>query len=180
MAQKSGYGCKCGRTSRPPPGTEFLDAETGRQKQSPKCANAHRDKDLRNEWPEIPAETPYLASYRKRAVCGDWMVVCAVICEPVSNAAFPANRAITGNFSEIGLLEVLVERRNLHAAGLLRRFLLKINSEKILRIQGNASRRSGKATSQKGSSCSTCRRVDQSAEKALKCDRLFRASHRFR
>jgi hypothetical protein len=57
-----------------PPGTEFLDAETGCQKSPLRRANAHRDKDLRNEWPEIPAETPYLASYRKRAVCGDWMV----------------------------------------------------------------------------------------------------------
>jgi hypothetical protein len=26
------------------------------------------------EWPEIRAETPYLASYRKRPVCGNWMV----------------------------------------------------------------------------------------------------------
>jgi len=24
--------------------------------------------------PKIPAQTPYLASRRKRAVCGDWMV----------------------------------------------------------------------------------------------------------
>jgi hypothetical protein len=38
------------------------------------------------EWPEIRAETPYLASYRKRAVCGDWMVVCAVRYEPVSTS----------------------------------------------------------------------------------------------
>lgn len=29
---------------------------------------------MRNEWPEIPAETPYLASSRKSVVCGDWMV----------------------------------------------------------------------------------------------------------
>jgi hypothetical protein len=66
------------------PGTEFLDAETKRQKSLLKCANAYRDLNPGTEWPEIPAETPYLASYRKRAVCGDWMVVCAVICEPVS------------------------------------------------------------------------------------------------
>jgi hypothetical protein len=26
------------------------------------------------EWPEIPAETPYLALCWNRAVCGDWMV----------------------------------------------------------------------------------------------------------
>ena len=28
----------------------------------------------RIEWPEIPPETPYLASCRNRAVCEDWMV----------------------------------------------------------------------------------------------------------
>jgi hypothetical protein len=56
------------------PGTEFLDAETGRQKSPLKCANAYRDQNPGSEWPEIPAETSYLASYRKRAVCKDWMV----------------------------------------------------------------------------------------------------------
>jgi hypothetical protein len=35
--------------------------------------------------------------------------------KPVSNAEFPGNRAITGNFSEFGLLRVLVERRNVLA-----------------------------------------------------------------
>src|SRR5258707_8768412 len=34
--------------------------------------------------PKIPAERPYLTSYWKRAVCGDWMVVCTVRYEPVS------------------------------------------------------------------------------------------------
>src|SRR4029077_16547001 len=67
-----------------PPGTEFLDAETGRQKPPPKCANAHRDQNPGLESPEMPAETPYLTSCWKRAVCGDWMVVGAVTCEPVS------------------------------------------------------------------------------------------------
>jgi len=70
------------------PGTEFLDAETKRQESPLKCGNAYRDQNPRSEWPEIPAETPYLASYRNRAVCKDWMVVCAVVCEPVS-AAIP-------------------------------------------------------------------------------------------
>ena len=56
------------------PGTEFLDAETGRQKSPLKCANARRDQNPGSEWPEIPAETPYSESYRKRAVCEDWMV----------------------------------------------------------------------------------------------------------
>jgi hypothetical protein len=54
------------------PGAEFLDAK--RQKSPLKCANACRDQNPRNEWPEIPAEKPYLASCRKRAVCEDWMV----------------------------------------------------------------------------------------------------------
>src|SRR6266404_5286473 len=71
-----------------PPGTEFLDAETGPQISPPKWVSAHRDKNPGNEWSEIPAETPYLALCRKHAVCKDWMVVCAVVCEPVS-AAIP-------------------------------------------------------------------------------------------
>ena len=53
------------------PGTEFLDAETKRQKSPLKCANAYRDQNPGSEWPEIPAKTPYLASHRKRAVCKD-------------------------------------------------------------------------------------------------------------
>src|ERR1700688_2983945 len=67
------------------PGTEFLDAETQRQKSQPKSVNARRDQNPRNERPQIPAETPYSAFYRKRGVCGDWMVVCAVRYEPVSD-----------------------------------------------------------------------------------------------
>ena len=68
------------------PGTEFLDAETKRQKSSFKRANACRDQNPGIKWPEIPAETPYSESYRKRAVCEDWMVVCTVTREPVSAA----------------------------------------------------------------------------------------------
>src|SRR5450631_2557742 len=55
-------------------GTEFLDAETGRQKSSRKSANACRDQSPGSKWPEIPAEEPYLASTRERVACGDWMV----------------------------------------------------------------------------------------------------------
>src|SRR5258708_19008357 len=57
-----------------PPGTEFLDAETGRQKSPPKWVSAHRDKITGNKGSEIPADTRYLASGRKRSVCEDWMV----------------------------------------------------------------------------------------------------------
>jgi hypothetical protein len=51
-----------------------LDAETKRQKSSFKSANARRDRNPGNEWPEIPAETLSSARYRKPAVCGDWVV----------------------------------------------------------------------------------------------------------
>jgi hypothetical protein len=44
------------------PGTEFFDAETGRQKSPLKRANARRDKNPGIEWPEIPAETHYSPS----------------------------------------------------------------------------------------------------------------------
>jgi hypothetical protein len=52
----------------------ILDAETKCQKSSFKRANARKDENLRVEWPEIPAGTPYLAPYRKRAVCKGWLV----------------------------------------------------------------------------------------------------------
>jgi site-specific recombinase XerD len=47
-----------------------LDAETGCQKPPLKCANARRDQNPGSEWPEIPAERPYFASYQKCAVQG--------------------------------------------------------------------------------------------------------------
>src|SRR5258707_9289981 len=56
------------------PGTEFLDAETGRQKSSRKSVNACRDQSPGSKWPEIPADAPNLPSTRERGGCGDWMV----------------------------------------------------------------------------------------------------------
>src|SRR5258708_24903308 len=85
MAASSAVGF---RARARPRVTEFLDAETGRQKSPPKWVSGHRDKITGNKGSEIPAETRYLASGRKRSVCEDWMVVCAVVCEPVS-AAIP-------------------------------------------------------------------------------------------
>ena len=87
-----------------PPGTEFLDAETARQKSLPKCAHVHRDQNPGIDWPKIPAETPYLASYRKRAVCGDWMVVCAVLCEPVSPVSTLFSPVLPCSATETGQL----------------------------------------------------------------------------
>src|SRR6266478_519215 len=99
-----------------PPGTEFLDAETGCQKPPPKCANAHRDQNPGIEWPGIPAETPYLALYRKRAVCGDWMVVCAVRFRTGLRWQFPANREINREFRDSGPSEANFVARNHCAA----------------------------------------------------------------
>jgi len=68
-------GIRLGLPARPrSPGTEFLDAETGRQKPPPKRANASRDENPGSKWPKNPAETPYLASHRKHTVCKGWMV----------------------------------------------------------------------------------------------------------
>jgi len=44
------------------------------KKPPPKWGSVHRDKNPGNEWSEIPAETHYFSSCRKRAVCKDWMV----------------------------------------------------------------------------------------------------------
>src|ERR1700682_1575628 len=84
------------------PGTEFLDAETGRQRSSRKSVNACRDQSPGSEWPEIPAETPYSASYRKRTVCGDWMVVFAVKYEPVSTRKSQITADLQGFFTKNG------------------------------------------------------------------------------
>src|SRR4029077_16581114 len=65
------------------------------------CANVGRDQSSGIEWPKIPAETTYLASYRKRVVCKDWMVVCAVICEPVSTSNSLLRAVLQGIFREI-------------------------------------------------------------------------------
>src|ERR1700738_5448883 len=62
------------RAQSRPPGTEFLDAETRRQKRSFKRANARRDQKPRIEWPEIPAETPLSSVVSESSVCKGWVV----------------------------------------------------------------------------------------------------------
>ena len=74
------------------PGTEFLDAETGGQKSALETADVHRDRKSGDDTDEIPAETASLESPTKCAVWEDWMVVCAVPCEPVSTEYFPVLR----------------------------------------------------------------------------------------
>jgi hypothetical protein len=92
----------CARTR--PPGTEFLDAETGPQISPPKWVSAHRDKNPGNEWSEIPAETPYLALCRKHAVCKDWMVgrMAASPSDPI--AAKRANAQPVERLNELAIL----------------------------------------------------------------------------
>ena len=69
-------GGNCGRTSGsiPAAGNGIFGCRDRAPKIAAKCANANRDQNPGTEWPEIPAETRYSASRRKRAVCGDWMV----------------------------------------------------------------------------------------------------------
>jgi hypothetical protein len=73
------------------PGTEFLDAETGGQKSALETADVYRDTKSGDDTGEIPAETASLESPTKCAVWEDWMVMCAVICEPVSPGHSPEN-----------------------------------------------------------------------------------------
>ena len=56
------------------PGTEFLDAETKRQKWLFNSADGCRDQNPGNEWPKTPAKTPRLGSCQKPSVYEDWMV----------------------------------------------------------------------------------------------------------
>jgi hypothetical protein len=48
-----------------------------------------------------PQKRPYSESYRKRAVCEDWMVVCAVRYEPVSTRISLIRAVLQGIFREI-------------------------------------------------------------------------------
>jgi hypothetical protein len=76
VTQISKFRVQCGPTSRSTTaaGNGIFGCRDRAQKSPPKRVSTHRDKNLGNEWPKIPVETPYLASCRKRAVCVDWMV----------------------------------------------------------------------------------------------------------
>ena len=76
----------------------IFECRDGAPKFVAECANADRDKNLRIEWPEIPAETAYLASRWNLRVWEDWMVVCAVRYEPVSARDSLLTGKITGYF----------------------------------------------------------------------------------
>jgi hypothetical protein len=62
------------RAQSPAAGNGIFRCRDRAPKTATKMRARHRDQNPGSEWPEIPAETPYSASYRKRAVCGDWMV----------------------------------------------------------------------------------------------------------
>jgi len=83
-----------------PPGTEFLDAETAPLNRHSKARPLSETKNPRNEWPETPAKTLYWTSRRKRPVCGDWMVVCAVRYEPVSTPNSLIRPVLQGIFAK--------------------------------------------------------------------------------
>jgi hypothetical protein len=113
------------RAQAQPPGTEVLDAETGRQKYLPKRANARRDQKPTIERPEIPAETPYPASCRNRKVCKGWMVVYAVRYEPVSNG----NSLLSGNFAKFANFALSLAKIEATHQALISEFPKKVNRE---------------------------------------------------
>ena len=95
--------------------------------------SAHRDKITGNKGSEIPAETRYLASGRKRSVCEDWMVVCAVSCEPVSKQISLVSGNFTGNFAILGLRDTITCQETATLQPLLEQFPTQIISENILK-----------------------------------------------
>jgi hypothetical protein len=74
------------------PGTEFSDAETGRQKPSRKSVNAWRDQNPGSEWPEIPQKSPIWRRIENLwfAKTGWW---CA---QSDTNRSPPPNSQLTG------------------------------------------------------------------------------------
>src|SRR5258705_12114528 len=73
------------RLSEPlPPGTEFLDAETGGPKSTRETVFVGTRPGTLKIGGKIPAETASFRSTTVSAVREDWMVVCAVTREPVS------------------------------------------------------------------------------------------------
>jgi hypothetical protein len=66
--------------------------------------------------------------------------------KPVSNAEFPENRAITGNFLELASWRSLWSEETCRPQRFLPSFLLKIYSENLLGIQGTSLLRAGKST----------------------------------
>src|SRR5205823_5526750 len=83
------------------PGTEFLDAETGGQKSTQETANVWGDRKTGTTPANTPAETAYLESVWKPVVRSDWMVVCAVRYEPVSDCNSLIMAVLQGIFREI-------------------------------------------------------------------------------
>jgi hypothetical protein len=57
-----------------PPGTEYWDAETGRQRVAREGTTHPQRQKAGQRAPKIPAGTPYLASPRKPSVCKGWVV----------------------------------------------------------------------------------------------------------
>ena len=88
------------------PGTEFLDAETGGQKSALETADVHRDGKSGDDTGEIPAETASLEADEMR-VWEDWMVVCAVKYELVSDTDSLLTGKLTGYFAFFGHLEAV-------------------------------------------------------------------------
>jgi hypothetical protein len=77
-----------------PPGTGFLDAETGPPKSPPETTYARRDQKDPKPIAQIPAETAYLNLTGNYPVRRDWMVADAVErnrSRPASPLLFPVN-----------------------------------------------------------------------------------------
>jgi hypothetical protein len=106
-------------------------------------ADVHRDRKSGDDTGEIPAETASLESPTKCAVWEDWMVVCAVRCEPVSIPNSLLTAKITENFSNLAILSDFSYAKT-HALRRLRyRLPTQNNRENNCRIRENFAQKQG-------------------------------------
>ena len=131
------------RSEIQPPGTEFLDAETGGQNSTRETANVCRDRKGRNNTGGNPRRNGLFGSTWKSAVREDWVVVCAVRYEPVSTRKFPVNRENTGKFCDSSAGLASVRAKNPSAAMVSLQIPCANYQGKIIDYQGSKISRRG-------------------------------------
>jgi hypothetical protein len=91
----------------------------------------------------MPAETACLESARGLTVQLDWMVVCAVICEPVSIANSLLSGKLKGNFAKSGVFGRIRTEIETVVQALVREFPKNVNREFLPIEQGISNREQG-------------------------------------
>jgi hypothetical protein len=127
-----------------PPGTEFLDTETGGQKYTRAAAIVGRDRELKNRRQESPQKRP--VSDRRRFAqfgkTGWWRMQS---CETGLQCRIPCYREFAGNFADFPHFKrPLACRKPKHCNGFLNEFPTQISRESTPLRQGKLWSRAGK------------------------------------